>query len=326
MAEQLGDIEVFVAAAEGERLAHAAQVLGMTPAGASAALKRLESSLGVKLMLRTTRKLRLTQEGERYLPHAQRLLAARLEGRVAVTASAEALVGVVRLTAPADFGRNALMARLLAFSDLHPQVRFEVSFEDAISDFYSTPIDLALRYGALGDARLIARRLALLPRVLCAAPDYLARHGLPRQPSDLLAHQTLCYMQHRRAVDRWVLHRDAERIELEVTPRWVFNDAEMVRRWALRGMGVAYRIRGDVAEDLAAGRLVHVLPDWEGEPVPLSLVWPDRSLSPVLRALIAFLAGEGAATSADSGELESGAINAEDAEKSESEERREMRK
>ena len=298
MAEQLGDIEVFVAAAEGERLAHAAQVLGMTPAGASATLKRLESSLGVKLMLRTTRKLRLTQEGERYLPHAQRLLAARREGRVAVAADAHAdtLSGVVRLTAPADFGRNGLMARLLAFSELHRQVRFEVSFEDAISDFYSAPIDLALRYGALGDARLIARRLALLPRVLCAAPDYLARHGMPTQPTDLLAHQALCYMQHRRAVDRWVLRRGTERIEIEVTPRWVFNDAEMVRRWALRGMGIAYRILGDVADDLAAGRLVHVLPEWEGEPVPLSLVWPDRALSPVLRALIGFLAQDEAAT------------------------------
>ena len=96
-------------------------------------------------------------------------------------------------------------------------------------------------------------------------------------------------MQQQRAVDRWPLHRGDERVEIEVAPRWVFNDAEMVRRCATRGMGIAYRIRSDIEDDLAAGRLQRVLPDWDGEPVPLSLVYPDRALSPALRALISFL-------------------------------------
>lgn len=289
MSELLTDIGVFVACAEGERLAHAAQVMGLTPAGASAALKRLEATLGATLVLRTTRKLRLTAAGERYLPHARQVLAALREGRLALSSEGAAIAGRLRLSAPADFGRNRLMARLLGFATRHPQVSFEVTLDDAITDFFSTPIDLALRYGPLGDARLIALPLASLPRVLCAAPEYLQRRGAPLHPSELPGHETLCFMQRQRAVDRWLLRRGEERVEVEVAPRWVFNDAEMVRRCALRGMGIAFRIRGDVEEDLAAGRLVHLLPEWHGDPVPLSLVYPDRALSPALRALIAFL-------------------------------------
>lgn len=294
MSELLSDIEVFVASAEAGQLAHAARVLGITPAGASAALKRLESGLGVRLMLRTTRKLRLTQEGERYLPHARQLLAALRAGRVAVANEPASIGGLLRIAAPADFGRNRLMARLLEFAARHPAVRFQVALDDAIADFFSTPVDLALRYGKLGDSRLIAQTLAELPRVLCAAPEYLARRGMPAHPDQLRQHDTLCYMQQQRAVDRWPLHRGDECVEIEVAPRWVFNDAEMVRRCAIRGMGIAYRICSDIEDDIKAGRLQRVLPDWDGEPVPLSLVYPDRALSPALRALIAFL-GERAA-------------------------------
>ena len=294
MNELLSDLEVFVASAEAGQLAHAARVLGITPAGASAALKRLESGLGVRLMLRTTRKLRLTQEGERYLPHARQVLAALRAGRVAVANEPASIGGLLRIAAPADFGRNRLMARLLEFAARHPAVRFQVALDDAIADFFSTPVDLALRYGKLGDSRLIAQTLAELPRVLCAAPEYLARRGMPAHPDQLQQHDTLCYMQQQRAVDRWPLHRGDECVEIEVAPRWVFNDAEMVRRCAIRGMGIAYRIRSDIEDDIKAGRLQRVLPDWDGEPVPLRLVYPDRALSPALRALIAFL-GERAA-------------------------------
>jgi DNA-binding transcriptional LysR family regulator len=289
MSELLSDIEVFVASAEGGQLAHAARVLGITPAGASAALKRLETVLGVKLMLRTTRKLRLSLDGERYLPHARAALASLREGRLALAADRDEISGLLRLTAPADFGRNRLMAQLLAFAQQHPAVRFQITLDDAISDFFTAPVDVALRYGALGDARLVALPLAYLPRGLCAAPDYLAVRGAPAHPLELRAHDTLCYMQQQRAVDRWPLHRGDETVTVELSPRWVFNDAEMVRRCAVRGLGIAYRILDDVADDLAAGRLVRVLPDWTGEPVALSLVYPDRAMSPALRALVAFL-------------------------------------
>ncbi|MEO8669774.1 MAG: LysR family transcriptional regulator [Tahibacter sp.] len=286
MTESLSDIAVFVASVDGGRLTHAARVLGITPAAASAALKRLETQLGVRLILRTTRTLRLTQEGERYLEGARVALDALRDGRLALSATNTELEGIVRITAPADFGRNTLAPWLATFARQHPKVRYQLTLDDAVSDFFTSPVDLALRYGRPQDSSLVAMPLATLERVLCAAPSYLDRCGTPRQPSDLPAHETLCYTVRQRPGDRWLLRRGDEQCEIDVTPRWTFNDAEMVRRWAIRGDGIAYRLWCDVVDDIVAGRLVRVLPDWIGEKVQMNIVYPDRKLSPLCRALV----------------------------------------
>jgi DNA-binding transcriptional LysR family regulator len=291
MSESVSDIAVFVACADSGQLSHAARSLGITLAVASAALKRLEAQLGARLILRTTRRLRLSAEGERYLPHARAALDALSAGRLALNRDDGALCGLVRITAPADFGRNRLAGWLDDFAQQHPQVQFQVTLDDAVADFFAAPVDLALRYGTLTDSSLIALPLARLVRVACAAPDYIGRRGAPDHPRELAAHDTLCYMRQHRAADRWTFHRGDDVEEVTVAPRWTFNDAEMVRRWALRGRGIAYRIWADVAEDVAAGRLRRVLPEWIGEAVPLSLVYTERRLSPALRALIDFLSG-----------------------------------
>lgn len=302
MTESLSDLQLFVAVAEGAHLAQAATSLGITPAGASAALKRLETQLGVTLVIRSTRRLRLSQDGERYLPHARQVLAALRAGRDAIAADDAELSGWLRIAAPADLGRNALLQRLRAFAERHPQVRFQLVLDDAVSDFYSMPIDLALRYGQLEDSRLIALPLAQLQRVACAAPDYLARHGAPSHPDQLREHATICFMLQQRAATRWRFLQGAHSHEVEVRPRWVFNDAEVVRRCAIQGMGIAYRIHSDVQDDLAAGRLQALLPDWQGDRVALSLVYPDRQLSPLQRAVVKFLSAEPLALGAAAGE------------------------
>jgi len=289
VSDSLGEIEVFVAAADSGRLAHAARALGISPAAVSASLKRLEASLGVKLMLRTTRSLRLTQEGERYLAFARDALESLRQGRLALAHDNNDVRGLVRITAPADFGRNRVAGWLEEFAAAHPNVQFQLTLDDAVADFFRSPIDLALRYGRFADSSLIAQPVAQLARVLCAAPAYLARRGMPTHPHELAAHDTICYMVQQRAADRWRLFDGTDDLEVLVRPRWVFNDAEMVRRWAIRGMGVAYRIWSDIAGDVEEGRLQRVLPGWRGEPVPLSLVYPDRKLSPALRLLIGFL-------------------------------------
>ena len=290
MSDSLGDIAVFVAAADSGRLAHAARALGISPAAVSASLKRLEASLGVKLMLRTTRSLRLTQDGERYLAHARAALESLRQGRLALASESGDVRGLLRITAPADFGRNRVAGWLEQFAAEHPNVQFQMTLDDAVADFYRSPIDLALRYGRFADSSLIAQPVAQLARVVCAAPAYLARRGTPTHPHELAMHDTICYTVQQRAADRWRLFDGTDDLEVQVRPRWVFNDAEMVRRWAIRGMGVAYRIWSDISGDVEEGKLQRVLPGWHGEPVPLSLVYPDRKLSPALRLLIGFLA------------------------------------
>lgn len=294
MSESVSDIAVFVACADSGRLNHAAAALGVTPAVASAALKRLEVQLGARLVLRTTRSLRLSAEGERYLPHARAALVALAAGRLALSHAQAEVRGLVRITAPADFGRNRLAGWLADFAERYPQVQFQVTLDDAVADFFAAPVDLALRYGRLNDSSLIALPLAELQRVACAAPAYLERRGMPAHPRDLAAHETLCYMRQQRPADRWSFRCGDQECEIAVMPRWTFNDAEMVRRWAIRGAGIAYRIWADVADDIAAGRLQRVLPDWLGEAVPLSLVYTERRLSPALRALIDFLVAHSA--------------------------------
>ena len=289
MNESPTDLALFVAVAESGQLAQAARLLDISPAGASAALKRLEAQLGVRLVLRSTRRLRLSVEGERYLPHARAVLAALRAGREALDRDAP-LNGWVRISAPADFGRNQLLPRLREFADAHPGVRFQLSLEDSLSDFFAQPVDLALRYGRFEDDRVIAQPLRVLQRWLCAAPAYLDAQGLPQTPQDLRAHSAVCYMQRQRPVTRWRLSGpEGAEAEVEVAPRWVFNDAEMVRRWVLDGAGIALRVEADIAADIAAGRLCRVLPDWQGESTRLSLVYPDRALSPPLRAVVRFI-------------------------------------
>lgn len=289
MNESPADLALFIAVAESGQLAQAARLLGISPAGASAALKRLEAQLGVRLVLRSTRRLRLSVEGERYLPHARAALDALRAGRDALARDAP-LDGWVRISAPADFGRNRLLPLLDEFAAQHPAVRFQLGLEDSVSDFFAQPVDLALRYGALEDERVIAQPLQRLQRWLCAAPSYLDRHGEPAAPGELPAHATVCYMQRQRAVTRWRLSSETgASMDVDVEPRWVFNDAEMVRRRVLAGCGIALRVEADISEDIAAGRLRRVLPGWQGEPTRLSLVYPDRALSPPLRAVVEFL-------------------------------------
>jgi len=289
MNESPNDLALFVAVAESGRLAEAARLLDISPAAASAALKRLEDQLGVRLVLRSTRTLRLSVEGERYLPHARAVLAALRSGREALARDAP-LAGWIRISAPADFGRNRLLPLLDQFARQHPEVRFQLSLDDNLSDFYRQPVDLALRYGAIQDERVVAVPLGELQRWLCAAPAYLDRHGHPESPAALAAHATVCYMQRQRPVSLWRLFRaDGVETQVEVEPRWVFNDAEMVRRRALAGAGIALRVEVDIADDIAAGRLQRVLPEWRGESAPFSLVYPDRALSPPLRAVVDYL-------------------------------------
>lgn len=289
MNESPTDLALFVAVAESGQLAQAARLVGISPAGASAALKRLETQLGARLVLRSTRRLRLSIEGERYLPHARAVLAALQAGREALDRDAP-LSGWVRISAPADFGRNQLLPLLREFADQHRGVRFQLSLEDSLSDFFAQPVDLALRYGSFDDDRVIAQPLRVLQRWLCAAPGYLDRQGMPEGPEDLRQHAAVCYMQRQRPVTRWRLAGPAgQEAEIEVEPRWVFNDAEMVRRWVLDGAGIALRVEADIAADIAAGRLRRVLPGWQGESTRLSLVYPDRALSPALRAAVRFI-------------------------------------
>jgi DNA-binding transcriptional LysR family regulator len=287
----LQDLTLFVHTAEAGSLSAAARRLDLTPAAASAALKRLEAELAAPLFVRSTRSLRLTPEGERFLEHARQALQLLHDGREAVAQGRDVVRGLLQLSAPSDFGRHHLAPWLDEFQQRHPGVRLRLQLSDRLAGLHREPVDLALRYGTPRESSLVA--LPVAPdnrRVLCAAPAYLARAGTPQSPEDLLRHNCLSFVLGDELHDRWRFRRDGREQAVTVQGDRLSDDGELVRRWALAGHGIVYKSALDVADDLAAGRLVALCPGWQTEATPLVLLCADRrQLSPAVRALHAWL-------------------------------------
>ncbi len=174
------DLEVFVRTADTGSLSAAARGLGLTPAAASIALKRLETRLGIRLLARSTRSMRLTEEGKRYLDSVREALAALAEGEQALKQHSQGLTGLLQLAAPSDFGRNVVLGWLDEFKAEHPNIRLQLLLNDSNADLFRDTVDIALRFGVPRDSSLVA--LPVVPghqRIACASPEYLARHGTP---------------------------------------------------------------------------------------------------------------------------------------------------
>jgi DNA-binding transcriptional LysR family regulator len=292
--KSLQDLDIFVRTVDSGSLSATARALDLTPAAASAALKRLEAELGVLLFVRSTRSLRLTPEGSLFLEHCRPALAAlqQVQGQLA-SGRAGALSGTLQLAAPSDLGRNVLLPWLDAFQTQHPGITVRLQLSDRMANVYSEPVDAAFRYGKPQDSGLVALPLAAEHRrVLCAAPAYLAAHGAPPTPHALVDHDCLCFMLGEDVHDRWRFWDAAgQEAQVRVRSHNVANDGDAVRRWAVLGRGIAYKSYFDVAHDLAAGRLVPLCTDWTTEAVPLFLVAPSRrQLTPLVRALRDFMA------------------------------------
>ena len=272
------DLQLFVRAADLGSLSAAARVMDMSAAVASAALKRVEQQVGARLLARSTRSLRLTAEGEGFLEYARAALDSLEEGQRLLASSQGRCEGVLQLSAPSDLGRNVLLPWLDAFQQQHPQLTVRLLLGDRIADLFRQPVDVALRYGEPEDSTLVA--LPVLPgnrRVLCAAPDYLKRHGEPQHIEQLAQHNCLLYMLGDRVHDRWTFEDGKREISLTVKGNRFSDDADVVRRWAVAGEGVAYKSWLDVAADVRAGRLQVVMPHLLGELAPLNLLCAHRA-------------------------------------------------
>ncbi|WP_323166153.1 LysR family transcriptional regulator [Pseudomonas bubulae] len=281
------DLQLFVHAADLGSLSAAARVMDMSPAVASAALKRIEALLGARLLARSTRSLRLTAEGEGFLEYARTALASLDEGRRLLARGQDQVSGVLQLSAPSDFGRNLLLPWLDEFQREHPQLTVRLLLGDRIADLFRQPVDIALRYGEPEDSSLVA--LPVAPgnrRVLCASPDYLARKGELRQLEQLLQHNCLLYMLGTRVHDHWQFNDGKRELGLTVSGNRFSDDADVVRLWAVAGQGIAYKSWLDVAGDVQSGRLKVLLPGLMCERAPLNLLCGHRAqLSKPVRLL-----------------------------------------
>jgi DNA-binding transcriptional LysR family regulator len=257
----LEQIEAFAAVAEHGGFAAAARVLGRDASVLSRRLDALEARLGVRLLSRTTRHVALTETGAGYLRRVQAILAEMSAADVEAAEGSAEPRGLLRLSLAASFGRLWVVPWLPAFLEGHPHLRIELHHGDRFVDLVSEGFDLALRIGALSDSSLVVRRLAVFEIILCASPAYIATRGTPERPEDLAGHACLGL-----AVPgwwpEWPLRRGEQRTTVRVAGPLVSTDSGSMVIAGLNGGGIMVASEWSIGRDLAAGRLVRVLPEW----------------------------------------------------------------
>ncbi len=262
---------------------------GLSATVSSDRLKRLESDLGCTLLNRTTRSMSLTDEGARFLGQARDLINQYEAARHSVGRRSETPVGLLRVAAPVLFAKKFLPKAINNFLTGYPEMQIDLNLSDEILNYAAEGIDVAIRIGNLKDSSVIARKLAESGRVLCASPSYLRRHGTPTQPSDLDEQRCIIFV----GEDVWRLRNSLEEIRIRVSGRFKTNNAEMATQAALDGLGIALRSLWDVADDLRAGRLERVLPDYEtiSDMAVYAIYPPGRFISPAAKAFVELVHG-----------------------------------
>lgn len=257
-------------------LAATARELNLTPPAVSKRLARLEQRLGVRLLNRTTRSISLTAEGELYLTNARRIQGEIEEMERQVSSSRAEPKGLLRVNAPLGFGRTHISPAISSFAKRYPDVEVQLHLTDRPMNLPDDSIDVAIRFGELPDSRLIARKIAVNRRRLCAAPSYLEAFGHPATPDDLARHNCIVLRQNDSAFGIWRLSRGKQTESIKIHGNLSTNDGEVALNWALEGHGILMRAEWNVASYLRTGQLVEVLGDYETPPADIYAVYLER--------------------------------------------------
>lgn len=277
--DQIKQIEAFVNSATRGSLSSAARLEGVTPAVIGRRLDALEARLGVKLLLRTTRKLSLTFEGQSFLEDCQRILNDLANAETAVSLGGMKATGHLRVSAPAGFGRRHVVPLVADFMADNPGVNVSLELSDRLVDLLNEGVDCAVRIGGMADSSLISSKLGEMRRAVVASPAYLARYGTPLLPADLATHNCLSLGQQRG----WSLRetRGGEVGIIKVSGNFECNDGAVLHAWALAGKGLAWRSLWEVGGDLESGRLIAVLGEFAAPPMGIYAVFPQRRHLPL---------------------------------------------
>ena len=290
MADTLGEMSIFSKVVGAGSLSAAAKELGMSTAVVSRRLAALESRLGVRLINRTTRSLHLTDEGARYYDACSRLLAEIEEADAEVSAGRAEPRGALRVALPAAFGHLHVAPLVPRFAARYPNVQVALSLSDRNVNVIEEGFDLAIRIADLANSSLAARKLAPNRRVVCASPDYLKRNGTPRTPQELTGHNCLTTNDFTMTWD--YKDPDGEALTVRVAGRYACDNWEVLREWAMAGLGIALKSTWDVRQQLEDGSLVPLFPGYTfASDVAIYAVYPHRRFLPAkTRAFIEFLA------------------------------------
>jgi DNA-binding transcriptional LysR family regulator len=285
---QLDDMRIFVATVDAHNFTTAANRLSLSKQFVSRRVMALEEALGVRLLIRNTRKLAVTELGQEFYERAKRILGEVADAEQAMSLRRASPHGLLRVSAPMSFGMVHLSPLVAAFLKKHPDVRFDMELSDRIVDVVGEGFDMAIRIGTLADSTLIAQKLAEVRMVACCSPHYLKRRGTPAQPADLERHACLLYGHGGPA--NWEFVVDGAHKLVEVHGPLRANNGELIRDAAIAGLGVARLPDFIVSAAIGAGQLVTVLEPYLPHAAALYAVYPQhRQTSTTIQALTAFL-------------------------------------
>jgi DNA-binding transcriptional LysR family regulator len=279
--DRLKQIETFVAVAARGSLTAAAQAEGVAPAVIGRRMDALEARLGVKLLLRTTRRISLTHEGSAFLEDCQRLIADFNNAEASVSEGGVKASGHLRITGPAGFGRRHVAPLVPDFLARHPEVSLSLNLSDRVVDLVNEGFDCAVRVGDLPDSSLVGVRLADNRRLCVGTPQYLARAGVPAQPADLARHACLTLSSDASQTRGWAFDIEGQTTYLRPSARLDCSDGQVLHEWCLRGLGLAWRSTWEVQGDIDAGRLVSVLDGFAAPPNGIYAVFPSARHLPL---------------------------------------------
>jgi DNA-binding transcriptional LysR family regulator len=280
--DKLKQLESFVSVATRGSLTAAANAEGVAPAIMGRRLDGLEERLGVKLLLRTTRRITLTHEGSAFLEDCQRLLSDLANAEASVSAGGVKASGHLRITAPAGFGRRHVAPLVPKFRELHPDVSISLNLSDRVVDIAGEGFDCAVRVGDMPDSSLVSVRMADNRRLCVATPAYLKRHGTPQTPADLAKFQCLTLSSDASQTRGWAFKQgEGDVAYLKPAGPLDCSDGQVLHDWCLAGYGIAWRSTWEVESEITAGQLVAVLEEFAAPPNGIYAVFPQRKHLPL---------------------------------------------
>ena len=288
--DRFREIASFVAVADKGSFAATAAGEGVTPVVIGRRVDALERRLGTRLLHRSTRRLTLTEDGTVFLEHCRRLLADVESAERAVSAGRHTAIGHLVVSAPAGFGRRHVAPHGSAFIKAHPQVRLSFNLSDRVVDLVREGYDLGIRIGGEFDPNYVAIKLAANRRVVCGTPAYFRRHGKPKTLADLARHHCLAFNLQGGQQRGWLFQRGGKPVNVRVSGNLDCNDGELLHRWAIEGLGIAWRSTWEIAPELEHGELVTVLDEYALPSYDICAVYPQhRDVPARLRLFVDYL-------------------------------------
>jgi DNA-binding transcriptional LysR family regulator len=279
-------LRLFIRLASTHNISQAGAELGLSPAVASAHINKLEESVGVRLVHRTTRKVSLTQEGEAFLPQAENVVDAVDIAKQSVGGKSALPSGVLRVTAPSSFGRMHLIPAMKSFTEQYPELSVDLRFSDSIVDLVDGGFDVAIRNAELKDSSLIAKKLASDRRIICASPAYLKQHGTPKHPNDLKDHQCINII----GIENWLFSVDDKVIDIKTSGKIRTDNGDAIRELCVAGHGITMNSMWSVYQQIKSGELIEILTDtpYKSDTAIWVLYPSSRFVAPKVRAFIDF--------------------------------------